>query len=170
MVAKLLVWDTSRERAIARMRRALDEYEIVGPKTLLPMHRIVMRAPEFIAGETCAGLVEGRWADACAALAADTGDAPAAVAAGSGSGATAPRQIAVEVGGRRYDVVLRLPAQAGAEEARERIRTRMAGSAGGAAEGAIVSPMQGTVLALEVAEGDRVEAGQVVAVVEAMKM
>ncbi len=58
MVAKLLVWDTSRERAIARMRRALDEYEIVGPKTLLPMHRIVMRAPEFIAGETCAG---GRW-------------------------------------------------------------------------------------------------------------
>ncbi|MCX6411752.1 MAG: acetyl-CoA carboxylase biotin carboxylase subunit [Actinobacteria bacterium] len=66
MVAKLLVWDTSRERAIARMRRALDEYEIVGPKTLLPMHRIVMRAPEFAAGETCAGLVEGAWADACA--------------------------------------------------------------------------------------------------------
>ena len=168
MVAKLLVWDTSRERAIARMRRALDEYEIVGPKTLLPMHRIVMRAPEFIAGETCAGLVEGRWADECAALAAD--DAPAAAAPAGTAGATAPRQIAVEVSGRRYDVVLRLPAQAGAEEARERIRTRMAGSAGSAAEGAIVSPMQGTVLALEVAEGDAVEAGQVVAVVEAMKM
>jgi len=168
MVAKLLVWDTSRERAIARMRRALDEYEIVGPKTLLPMHRIVMRAPEFIAGETCAGLVEGRWADECAALAAD--DAPAAAAPAGTAGATAPRQIAVEVSGRRYDVVLRLPAQAGAEEARERIRTRMAGSAGSAAEGAIVSPMQGTVLALEVAEGDAVEAGQVIAVVEAMKM
>ena len=78
MVAKLLVWDTSRERAIARMRRALDEYEIVGPKTLLPMHRIVMRAPEFAAGETCAGLVEGAWADACAALADSTEECPVA--------------------------------------------------------------------------------------------
>jgi acetyl-CoA/propionyl-CoA carboxylase biotin carboxyl carrier protein len=169
MVAKLLVWDTTRERAIARMRRALDEYEIVGPKTLIPMHRIVMRAPEFAAGETCAGLVEGAWADACAALAAAGEDtlAPAEQATG---GVTIPRRVPVEVDGRRYEVVLRLPAAAGAEEARERIRQRQAAGAGAAAEGAIVSPMQGTVLALEVAEGDRVEAGQVVAVVEAMKM
>ena len=166
MVAKLLVWDTSRERAIARMRRALDEYEIVGPKTLLPMHRIVMRAPEFAAGETCAGLVEGAWADACAALAEE---APVAAPAAAG-GVTIPRHVPVEVEGRRYDVVLRLPASAGAEEARERIRARMAGGAGAAAEGAIVSPMQGTVLQVEIAEGDTVEAGQVVAVVEAMKM
>ena len=166
MVAKLLVWDTTRERAIARMRRALDEYEIVGPKTLLPMHRIVMRAPEFAAGETCAGLVEGAWADACAALA----DEPTAAPAQSASGTTIPRRVPVEVDGRRYDVVLRLPAAAGAEEARDRIRARQSGGAGGAAEGAIISPMQGTVLQLEVAEGDHVEAGQVVAVVEAMKM
>jgi acetyl-CoA/propionyl-CoA carboxylase biotin carboxyl carrier protein len=166
MVAKLLVWDTTRERAIARMRRALDEYEIVGPKTLLPMHRIVMRAPEFAAGQTCAGLVEGAWADACAALA----DEPVTAAPAAAGGITIPRHVPVEVEGRRYDVVLRLPASAGAEEARERIRARMAGGAGAAAEGAIVSPMQGTVLQLEVAEGDTVEAGQVVAVVEAMKM
>ncbi|MGA0123155.1 MAG: acetyl/propionyl/methylcrotonyl-CoA carboxylase subunit alpha [Gaiellales bacterium] len=167
MVAKLLVWDTTRERAIARMRRALDEYEIVGPKTLLPMHRIVMRAPEFIAGETCAGLVEGRWADACAAL---PGEEAAAVAPAATGGGTVPRRVAVEVGGRRYDVVLRVPGQAGAEEARERIRVRQSGAAGGASDGAIVSPMQGTVLAIEVAEGDAIEPGQVVAVVEAMKM
>jgi acetyl-CoA/propionyl-CoA carboxylase biotin carboxyl carrier protein len=166
MVAKLLVWDTSRERAIARMRRALDEYEIVGPKTLLPMHRIVMRAPEFAEGQTCAGLVEGAWADACAALA----DEPVTAAPAAAGGVTIPRHVPVEVEGRRYDVVLRLPASAGAEEARERIRARMSGGAGAAAEGAIVSPMQGTVLQLEVAEGDTVEAGQVVAVVEAMKM
>ena len=166
MVAKLLVWDTTRDRAIARMRRALDEYEIVGPKTLLPMHRIVMRAPEFAEGQTCAGLVEGAWADACAALADEPLTAPPAAA----GGVTIPRHVPVEVEGRRYDVVLRLPASAGAEEARERIRARMSGGAGAAAEGAIVSPMQGTVLQLEVAEGDTVEAGQVVAVVEAMKM
>ena len=166
MVAKLLVWDTSRERAIARMRRALDEYEIVGPKTLLPMHRIVMRAPEFAEGQTCAGLVEGAWADACAALA----DEPVTAAPVAAGGVTIPRHVPVEVEGRRYDIVLRLPASAGAEEARERIRARMSGGAGAAAEGAIVSPMQGTVLQLEVAEGDTVEAGQVVAVVEAMKM
>ena len=166
MVAKLLVWDTTRDRAIARMRRALDEYEIVGPKTLLPMHRIVMRAPEFAEGQTCAGLVEGAWADACAALA----DEPVTAAPAAAGGVTIPRHVPVEVEGRRYDVVLRLPASAGAEEARERIRARMSGGAGAAAEGAIVSPMQGTVLQLEVAEGDTVEAGQVVAVVEAMKM
>ena len=166
MVAKLLVWDTSRERAIARMRRALDEYEIVGPKTLLPMHRIVMRAPEFAEGQTCAGLVEGAWADACAALAVE----PVTAAPAAAGGIAIPRHVPVEVEGRRYDVVLRLPASAGAEEARERIRARMSGGAGAAAEGAIVSPMQGTVLQLEVAEGDTVEAGQVVAVVEAMKM
>ncbi len=167
MIAKLLVWDTSRERAIARMRRALDEYEIVGPKTLLPMHRIIMRSPEFAAGETCAGLVEGAWADACAAL-VDEGTAvpPAAV----GGGTTIPRHVPVEVDGRRYDVVLRLPAAAGADEAKERIRARASGGAGAAAEGSIVSPMQGTVLALEVKEGDTVEAGGIVAVVEAMKM
>jgi len=167
MIAKLLVWDTSRERAIARMRRALDEYEIVGPKTLLPMHRIVMRSPEFAAGETCAGLVEGAWADACAALVdEDTAVPPAAV----GGGTTIPRHVPVEVDGRRYDVVLRLPAATGADEAKERIRARASGGAGGAAEGSIVSPMQGTVLALEVKEGDTVEAGGIVAVVEAMKM
>ncbi len=166
MVAKLLVWDTSRANAIARMARALDEYEIVGPKTLLPMHRLVMRSPEFQAGETCAGLVEGAWADACAAM---DDDAPT-VAPAAAAGTTIPRQVPVEVDGRRYDVVLRLPASAGAEEARERIRARLAGTAGGAAEGAIVSPMQGTVLALEIAEGDHVEAGAIVAVVEAMKM
>ncbi len=166
MVAKLLVWDTSRERAIARMRRALDEYEIVGPKTLLPMHRIVMRSPEFAAGETCAGLVEGAWADACAALVAEPGG-PVGLAA---AGTTIPRHVPVEVDGRRYDVVLRLPAAAGAEEARERIRARQSAGASGAGEGAIASPMQGTLLALEVAEGDHVEAGQIVAVVEAMKM
>jgi len=166
MVAKLLVWDTTRDRAIARMRRALDEYEIVGPKTLLPMHRIVMRAPEFAEGQTCAGLVEGAWADACAALA----DEPVTAAPAAAGGVTIPRHVPVEVEGRRYDVVLRLPASAGADEARERIRARMSGGAGAAAEGAIVSPMQGTVLQLEVAEGDTVEAGQVVAVVEAMKM
>ena len=166
MVAKLLVWDTTRDRAIARMRRALDEYEIVGPKTLLPMHRIVMRAPEFAEGQTCAGLVEGAWADACAALA----DEPLTALPAAAGGVTIPRHVPVEVEGLRYDVVLRLPASAGAEEARERIRARMSGGAGAAAEGAIVSPMQGTVLQLEVAEGDTVEAGQVVAVVEAMKM
>ena len=167
MIAKLLVWDTTRDRAIARMRRALDEYEIVGPKTLLPMHRIIMRAPEFAAGATCAGLVEGAWAEACGAADEVASEMPLLQSASS---ITIPRHVPVEVDGRRYDVVLRLPAAAAAAEARERIRARATGAAGEAADGAIVSPMQGTVIAVEVAEGERVEAGQIVAVVEAMKM
>jgi acetyl-CoA/propionyl-CoA carboxylase biotin carboxyl carrier protein len=165
MIAKLLVWDLDRDRARARMRRALDEYEIVGPKTLIPLHRIIMESPEFAAGETCAGLVEGAWAEAVAAL---PDEGPVAVAVGSS--ASTPRRVPVEVDGRRFDVVLRLPAEQGATEALERIRARQSGASGSAADGAVVSPMQGTVLQLSVAEGDAIEAGAVVAVVEAMKM
>ena len=58
MVAKLCVWDTDRERARARMLRALDEFEIEGVKTLVGFHKALLRRPCFIAGETCHGVVE----------------------------------------------------------------------------------------------------------------
>jgi acetyl-CoA/propionyl-CoA carboxylase biotin carboxyl carrier protein len=76
----------------------------------------------------------------------------------------------VEVDGRRFEVSLLQPEPPWAELARRRRDRVRAGGAGGGARDAVVSPMQGTVLAVEVAEGDRVEAGQVICIVEAMKM
>ena len=80
-----------------------------------------------------------------------------------------PRVRSVEVGGRRFDVTLLEPEPPWAELARRR-RERAATGPGGAGSEAVVSPMQGTVLKVEVTEGEQVEAGRVLCVVEAMKM
>src|SRR5207237_5098156 len=77
---------------------------------------------------------------------------------------------AVEVDGRRFEVKALVPEPAYAELARRRKERRRGGGAGGSARDAVVTPMQGTVLAVEVAEGDEVSAGQVLCIVEAMKM
>ena len=95
MIAKLLVWDSDRPRAIARMRRALDEFEVEGVPTLLPLHRLIFAHPAFQAGETCAGLVEG-------ALAAQLAAAAPAEAAAAGRDRRAP--FDVELDGRRHEV------------------------------------------------------------------
>ena len=66
LIAKLCVWDSDRERARLRMLRALDELVVEGVPTLVPLHRLILQHPSFIAGETCAGLIEGELADALA--------------------------------------------------------------------------------------------------------
>jgi acetyl-CoA/propionyl-CoA carboxylase biotin carboxyl carrier protein len=76
----------------------------------------------------------------------------------------------VEVDGRRFEVRVLRPEPAYAELGRRRRERARGGGAGGASIDAVVSPMQGTVLAVEVADGDEVEAGQVICIVEAMKM
>ncbi len=62
LIAKLCVWDSDRERARLRMLRALDELVVEGVPTLVPLHRLILQHPAFIAGETCAGLIEGELA------------------------------------------------------------------------------------------------------------
>ena len=81
-----------------------------------------------------------------------------------------PALRVVEVDGKRFEVRVLRPEPPYAELARRRRERNNARGAGGAGKDAIVSPMQGTVLAVEVAEGDEVQAGQVVCIVEAMKM
>ncbi|MDX6567903.1 MAG: acetyl-CoA/propionyl-CoA carboxylase, biotin carboxylase, biotin carboxyl carrier protein, partial [Gaiellales bacterium] len=161
MIAKLLVWDTDRPRAIARMRRALDEFEIEGVPTLLPLHRLIFAHPSFQAGETCAGLVEG----ALAAELAPAGPAEASLPA------PIVRTIEVELGGRRHEVRMLEPVVAAlAGERRRRDERRARGRRAGAGAESISSPMQGTVLRVEVSEGESVESGKVLVIVEAMKM
>src|SRR4051794_930575 len=145
MIAKLCVVDVDREAARLRMLRALAEYVVEGVPTLVGFHRALLETAEFAAGETCRDLVESA---AIAARAAELTPDPAlageAVAAAAGD--EPPR---AELAPRR------------------RARVRGA-SAGG--EGVVASPIQGRVLSVAVAEGDSVEAGALLCVVEAMKM
>ncbi len=85
-------------------------------------------------------------------------------------GGTVERRTVVEVDGRRYDVTLLVAQPPHAELARRRRERARAGGAHASARDAVVSPMQGTVLAVRVDEGDEVEPGQVICIVEAMKM
>jgi acetyl-CoA/propionyl-CoA carboxylase biotin carboxyl carrier protein len=164
MIAKLIVHGVDREHARMRMLRALDEFEIGGLPTLLGFHRALLSHPCFIAGETCHGVVESE--ELAAEAAALTREISAQ---GNKLTSLRPRVRSVEVSGRRFDVTVLEPEAPWAELARRR-RERVALGPGGAGSEAVVSPMQGTVLKVEVAEGEHVEAGRVLCVVEAMKM
>jgi acetyl-CoA/propionyl-CoA carboxylase biotin carboxyl carrier protein len=167
LVAKLVVWDADRERARRRMLRALEEYVIEGVTTLLGFHRALLEHPCFAAGETCFGVVES---ESLAARAAELSSAGARGPRDGGVARLREQRVGVELDGRRFDVTLLRPEPPHAELARRR-RERVGGGAHhAAAREAVVSPMQGTVLAVEVGEGDVVREGQVICVVEAMKM
>jgi acetyl-CoA/propionyl-CoA carboxylase biotin carboxyl carrier protein len=165
LVAKLCVHGRDREQARRRMLRALDEFEIGGVKTLLGFHRALLRHPCFVDGATCHGVVESELlAEQAEQLSHQTTISP------SPDGRLRARVKPIEVDGRRFEVTLLEPEPPWAELARTRkLRGRGAGLHAGGKD-AVVSPMQGTVLAVEVADGDEVVAGQVLCVVEAMKM
>jgi acetyl-CoA/propionyl-CoA/long-chain acyl-CoA carboxylase, biotin carboxylase, biotin carboxyl carrier protein len=166
LIAKLCVWDTDRERARARMLRALDEFEIEGVETLVGFHKALLRRPCFVAGETCHGVVESEEL----AQESEQLSYQATSIAPSSDGRLQPQVVEVELDSRRFEVTLLSPEPPHAALARRR-RARSEGSHGhSAAKEAVVSPMQGTVLAVEVAEGDEVRTGQVICIVEAMKM
>jgi acetyl-CoA/propionyl-CoA carboxylase, biotin carboxylase, biotin carboxyl carrier protein len=170
MIAKLIVHGRDREHARQRMLRALGEFRIEGVKSLLGFHRALLSHPCFVAGETCHELVES---DELAERAEQLSDPETPVAAsvdGAGPRRLRARTTAVEVAGRRFDVRLLEPEPPWAELARRRRERGHGGTTAGGGREAVVSPMQGTVLSVEVAEGDEVAVGQVICVVEAMKM
>jgi acetyl-CoA/propionyl-CoA carboxylase biotin carboxyl carrier protein len=166
LIAKLCVHGVDREHARRRMLRALGEYDIGGVTTLVGFHRALLDHDCFAAGETCRGVIES---EELAERAEQLSHLTTSVA-GASDGRVRERIVQAEVDGRRFEVKLLVPEPAHAELARRRRDRESQGAHHGAARDAIVTPMQGTVLAVEVAEGDEVEAGQVVCVVEAMKM
>jgi acetyl-CoA/propionyl-CoA carboxylase biotin carboxyl carrier protein len=166
LIAKLCVHGVDREHARRRMLRALGEYEIGGVTTLVGFHRALLDHDCFAAGETCRGVIES---EELAERAEQLSHLTTSVA-GASDGRVRERIVQAEVDGRRFEVKLLVPEPAHAELARRRRDRESQGAHHGAARDAIVTPMQGTVIAVEVAEGDEVEAGQVVCVVEAMKM
>jgi acetyl-CoA/propionyl-CoA carboxylase biotin carboxyl carrier protein len=164
MIAKLIVHGVDREHARNRMLRALDEFEIGGIHSLLGFHRALLRHPCFVAAETCHGVVESEeLAEQAEQLSHET------TIAAAPDGAVRERVVTAEVDGRRYEVRLLEPEPPHRELARRRAQ-RGAGGHGGAGQDAVASPMQGTVLSVAVADGDAVQAGQVLCIVEAMKM
>jgi acetyl-CoA/propionyl-CoA carboxylase biotin carboxyl carrier protein len=178
MLAKLIVYGGTRQEALARARRALDEFEVEGLATVIPFHRAVVRDPAFIGddGDVPGFSVHTRWIETewNNTVEPFTGTEPL-----DDEDDTRPRQkVVVEVGGRRLEVSLPgdlALANGSAGEVgviRKKPKPRKRGShAGAAASGdAVTAPMQGTVVKVAVEEGQEVAAGDLVVVLEAMKM
>jgi acetyl-CoA/propionyl-CoA carboxylase biotin carboxyl carrier protein len=166
LIAKLCVHGIDREHARRRMLRALAEYEIGGVTTLVGFHRALLEHDCFAGGETCRGVIES---EELAERAEQLSHLTTSIT-GASDGRVRERIVQAEVEGRRFEVTLLVPEPPHAELARRRRDRHSQQAHHGAARDAIVTPIQGTVLAVEVAEGDEVEPGQVVCVVEAMKM
>jgi len=178
MLAKLIVYGATRAEALARARRALDEFEVEGLATVIPFHRAVVSDPAFI-GDENGFTVHTRWIETewnntvepftGSATLDDDEDAR-------------PRQkVVVEVDGRRLEVSLPGDLALGNGSAgnggeagviRKKPKPRKRGSHGGAAASgdAVTAPMQGTVVKVAVEEGQTVATGDLIVVLEAMKM
>jgi acetyl-CoA/propionyl-CoA/long-chain acyl-CoA carboxylase, biotin carboxylase, biotin carboxyl carrier protein len=172
MFAKLIVWDLDREKATARMLRALGEYEIGGLTTLVPFHQALLATKQWANGETCRDLTEDpKWLKS---LAPESAPAPAGGDDGAADG-KAERSYQVEVGGKLFDVkVIGEAAPAAAATGaglRKPPRRERTGGGGSAASGdELVSPLQGNVFKVPVKEGQEVSDGDLICVIEAMKM
>ncbi|MDK3256166.1 acetyl/propionyl/methylcrotonyl-CoA carboxylase subunit alpha [Blastococcus capsensis] len=168
MLAKLIVTGATREEALQRARRALDELVVEGMPTVIPFHRAVVRDEAFT---TEPFTVHTRWIET-----EWDNQVPPYDAAPAGQEEDAPRQtVVVEVGGRRLEVSLPAGLAAGgggaAPGAAAKPRKRGGGGGGAAASGdSLTSPMQGTIVKVAVEDGATVEAGDLVVVLEAMKM
>jgi acetyl-CoA/propionyl-CoA carboxylase biotin carboxyl carrier protein len=175
LVGKLICWGADRDAAIARTLRALDEFEVTGIPTTIPADVAILRHPDFVAAEHSTKWVEERLD--LTGVGADLRSPPQ-----DHEGGAEPkvrRDVDVEVNGRRFGVTVWVPeSQAGpavatpgaAGRASPRPRRSSGASARAAGSGAVVVPMQGTIVKVLVSEGDEVEAGQTVCVLEAMKM
>ncbi len=180
MLAKIIVTGATRAQAIERARRALKETEIGGMPTVLPFHAAVLTAPDFVAADGAASFrvhttwIETDYAETVRAL-PSTRPAETAASPEPAAEPEATERVVVEVGGKRLEVVL--PAGLGISggmrggQRRPVRRTAARQSAGASSNGAALSsPMQGTIVKVAVDEGDIVEAGDLVVVLEAMKM
>ncbi|MEO3808800.1 biotin carboxylase N-terminal domain-containing protein [Sphaerisporangium sp. B11E5] len=168
LVAKLIVTGRTRAEALERSRRALDEFVIEGMPTVLPFHRAVVTDPAFT-GEPFS--VHTRWIE----TEWKGGVEPYAGDLAAGEEPAERERVVVEVGGKRLEVVLPAGAVAarrggGGEAKKPARRSGGRGTAAAASGDALVSPMQGTIVKVAVADGDSVAAGDTIVVLEAMKM
>ncbi len=166
LLAKLVVHGVDREHARQRMLRALDEYEIGGVQTLLGFHRALLRQPCFVEAGTCHGIVESEEL----AQQAEQLSHPATAIAPPSDGRLRPHMLPIELDGRRFEVRVLRPEPPHSALARARRERGPEHGPGAGAPDAVVSPMQGTVLYVGVEDGQEVAVGDVLCIVEAMKM
>lgn len=172
LLAKLICWGQNRDEALARMRRALADYTIEGLPTTIPFHRMALDEPAFVRGEATVNFIPRYLGERLKELA---GTAPAA---GNGQKPAPPaREFDVEVNGRRFSVRVSgfgLLHSSAAPAPQAPARTPRRPSASPQAlqvdTNAILSPIQGTVVAVKAQPGCEVQAGEVLFIVEAMKM
>jgi len=179
LIAKVVVWAEDRERARRRLQRALSELIIEGVATTTPFHQFALDHPDFVAGRVSTVSVEKEW---------DLSSIPAQPAATSaGDDDRGAREVTIEVGGRRFDVRVH-DGQAGALTApsagsstgsstgsptrQARTRSKVSGPRAhqNPASEDVVAPMQGSVVKYAVEKGAQVVTGDLVVVLEAMKM
>lgn len=170
LVGKLIVWGRTREVAIARAIRALEELVVEGVATTIPADLAILKHPDFASMSFSTKWVEekldlsGISVGPPAAPTSDDDDAPELVR----------RNTTVEVNGKRFDVSMWVPDQpvvaAGAAPAKKREKRAASGGGGSAGSGQIEAPMQGTIVKLLVEVGATVEVGAGLLVLEAMKM
>ena len=169
MLGKLIVWGETREEALARSRRALSEYKVEGMPTVIPFHQAITADPAFIGdGESFdiyTKWIEEEWKN----------EVPAYVdpaEAAEESDELPAQKYVVEVDGRRVEVALpgNLVVGGGGAPRKKSKKRRGAGAKAAVSGDTVVAPMQGTVIKVNVENGQEVEEGEVIVVLEAMKM
>ena len=156
LLAKLIVTGATREQAIERARRALAEFNVEGLATALPFHRAIVEDRAFTQDfKIYTSYIENEFNNEIPLYQAPVVPLETHMA---------PEYLVAEVNGKRFEVLVHAPKPV---VKRHRAKQSMAGGAGGTA---LTSPMQGTVVKIAVKEGDRVEVGDLVIVLEAMKM
>jgi acetyl-CoA/propionyl-CoA carboxylase, biotin carboxylase, biotin carboxyl carrier protein len=163
LLAKLVTYGADREEALRRALRALAEYEVEGVATTIPFHRLMLADPRFASGEYHTGTVEQELD--LSALAPP--DAPATTHVPAAR--YAERRFELELDGKRFDVSARELLDEPVRPSKPAPPAAGGKHLGGGTE-VLSAPMQGTIVAVLVGEGDEVEAGQPVCVLEAMKM
>lgn len=171
MLAKLIVFGETREEALQRSRRALSEYVIEGMPTVVPFHRHIVENPAFVGDDTHFDVytkwIEEEWDNPIPPY-VDPADAEEA------EEATPNQKVVVEIDGRRVEIALPgdlALAGGGAGGAKKKAKKRRSGgSKAGVSGDAVAAPMQGTVIKVNAEEGQEVAEGEVVVVLEAMKM
>ena len=184
MIAKLIVWGEDREECLARSKRALAEYELDGVVTIVPFHRLMLDDRRFVDGTHTTKYLDEELDDELVAEAQERWGTES-VSSSSDDDEVTEREFTVEVNGKRFQVDLEergapaIPTPKGSSGGERGQRPPQATDDDGSDDGgvdvaeggeAIEAEMQGTILSVDVNEGDEVAAGDVVCVLEAMKM
>ena len=156
LLAKLIVTGATRQEALERSRRALDEFKVEGLATALPFHRAIVRDKKFTEEFLVyTSYIENEFVNETPLYVAPVAEIQTSAAS---------EKLIAEVNGKRFEILLHAP-----EPVVKRHRAKAASAAGATGDG-LTSPMQGTVVKVAVNEGDRVVAGDLIIVLEAMKM